>query len=312
MRKLLVVMALLIAVLTAITLLRPKVTRAEIGVGAEEEKQCEAPTLKVYVRPGYDRRIAADDYLEFAVAALNVYPDGTPKGFSLDKHSPEWRRVERVAPTSGLALDVYHRDETTTLRVLTVFRGTDTLDGADWAADFSWFYGWLPITTEYDNARAQMARIRKAAFAAAKGRKVSFITSGHSLGGGLAQHVASAFPCTSAVVFNSSFVTNQYRLAQPFKASMTIHVFEDLDQLTKLRRLLFVDKETDTYKHYVQDAVSDRVEFQHTMQGLAVGMARQVLRCQEKKADCPVPATSLRPRQLYCASWGKGTPLCPG
>ena len=45
-------------------------------------------------------------------------------------------------------------------------------------------------------------------------------------------------------------------------------------------------------------------------QGLAVGMARQVLRCQEKKADCPVPATAIRPKQLYCSSWGVGTALC--
>lgn len=300
----------LVGLLAGATLLRPKVTRAAIGIAADEVTRCEAPKLPVYVRPGYDRRVAANDYLEYAVAVLNVYPDGEPKGFALAKHSPEWRRVERVDAKGGLAIDVYHRDEPGVLRVLTVFRGTDSLDAADWAANFSWAIGWLPITTQYDGARLEAARIRKAAYAAANGRKVSFIASGHSLGGGLAQHVAAAFPCTGAVVFNSSFVTNVYRLARPFTDSLTIHVFEDLDEMTRLRRLLFVDRESATYKHYRQDAVNDRKEFQHTMQGLAIGMARQVLRCQEKRAECPVPATSTRPKQLYCSSWGVKTVLC--
>jgi hypothetical protein len=58
--------------------------------------------------------------------------------------------------------------------------------------------------------------------------------------------------------------------------------------------------------------VKDKAEFQHSIIGLSVGMARQVLRCQEKRAECPVPATDTRARQLYCQSWGKGTPLCKG
>jgi hypothetical protein len=119
-----------------------------------------------------------------------------------------------------------------------------------------------------------------------------------------------AYPYVGAAVFNSSIVDYRFRLAEAYDTAFVAHTFEDRDELTSLNRLLFVDRETETYKPYKQDAVADRVEFQQTMTGLAVGMARQVLRCQEKRAECPVPATDTRARQLYCGSWGKGKPLC--
>ncbi len=312
MRKFLLGLVVLSVAVIAATLLRTKVTRADLGIVAGELAKCEAPRLPTYPRPGYDRRVAANDYLAFAVAAMNVYSDGSPKGFSLEKHSPEWKRTAQVDPKGGLAIDVYERDEEGQLRSLVVFRGTESLDGSDWAANLSWALAWLPIETQYERARAEFMRLRKAALAKAGSKRVGFIAAGHSLGGGLAQHVAYAFPCTAAVVFNSSFVTNQFRLGEAFDKAQIIHVFEDLDELTRFRRLLFIDRESETYKHYRQDAINDRVEFQHSMTGLAVGMARQVLRCQEKRADCPVPASEQRARQLYCASWGKGTALCKG
>lgn len=314
MRKSMVTLIFVILVAmaaTVITFVRPKIARASLGIAAGEEKRCVAPTLPTYERPGYDRRTAANDYLGYAVAALNVYPDGSPKGFLLEKHSPEWRKVASNDASAKLGLDAYHKTDADRLTVLTVFRGTNNLDSADWLANLSWAVAWTPLATRYDAAREAFREVRAKAFAAAGGRKVSFIASGHSLGGGIAQHIAYSFPCTAAVVFNSSFVTNQYRLSEPYGSAMVVHVFEDLDELTRLRRLLFVDKETETYKHYRQDAVGDRIEFQHTMTGLAVGMARQVLRCQEKRTECTVPAADRRARNIYCGSgFGQGKPIC--
>ncbi len=51
----------LLAVAAAATILRPKLTRAELGIAAGDEATCEAPALPVYVRPGSDRRVAAND-----------------------------------------------------------------------------------------------------------------------------------------------------------------------------------------------------------------------------------------------------------
>lgn len=306
--KVVVAIAVLIGIGYVAALARPKVARAALAIAGDEAQRCEAPKLQLYPKGNYQRRVAANDYLAYAVASLNAYSDGEPKGFSLEKHSPEWRKVG-TWDRNGLGFRVYHREDADRLAVLTVMRGTDFLDASDWLANFSWFLAWAPIETKYDEARLVFQATRKQAYEAAKGRKVSFIITGHSLGGGLARHLASAYPCASAAVFNSSIVDNRFRLAEPYDP-LVVHTFEDHDELTRLQRLFFVDKETETYRHYRQDAVNDKQEFQHSITGLAVGMARQVLRCQEKRAECPVPPTDNRARNLYCQSWGKGTPLC--
>ncbi len=307
--KLAMLLAGVVLVGVVLTHVRPKVARTALAIAADETTRCEAPKLPLYPKATYQRRVAANEFLGYAVASMNVYKDGAPKGFSLDKHSPEWRQVG-TWDKAGLAFNVFHRDEPGRLTVLTVLRGTESLDTADWLANFSWLLAWLPIDTQYDEARLIFQATRKQAYEAAKGRKVSFITSGHSLGGGLAKHIAFSYPCVSAAVFNSSIISNRFRLAEPYDGAIVVHTFEDKDELNRLQNLFFVEAESDTYKHYKQDAVKDRVEFQHTMTGLAVGMARQVLRCQEKRAECPVPVSDARARRLYCESWGKGTPLC--
>lgn len=290
------------------THLRPKVPRSALGISADETQRCEAPKLTVYPRASYQRVVVANDYVPYAVASLNAYTDGAPKGMTLDKHSPEWRLVG-TWDRGGLAFRVYHRDEPGRLVVLTVMRGTEALDISDWLADFSWLLAWLPIQTEYDEARLVFQATRKQAYEAAKGRKVSFLMSGHSLGGGLARHLALSYPCVAAAVFDSSIVENRFRLAEPYDP-LIVNVFEDKDDLTHLQRLFFRDHETATYKPYRQDAIRDNSEFHHSITALSVGMARQILACQEKKAGCPIPVSDLRARRLYCLSWGKGTPLC--
>ncbi|MFM9938030.1 MAG: hypothetical protein ACKVP7_00875 [Hyphomicrobiaceae bacterium] len=312
MRKLIKILATLaVAILVAVTLthVRPKVPRSALAIASNETQHCEAPPLPVYPKTAYQRRIAANDYLAYAVASLNVYSNGQPKGFTLDKHSPEWKQVG-TWDRSGLAFRVYHREEANRLTVLTVLRGTESLDASDWLANASWLLAWLPISTEYDEARLVFQATRKQAYAAAKGRKVSFITAGHSLGGGIAKHIAYSYPCVSAAVFNSSVVSNQFRLAEPYDKALIVHTYEDLDPLTRLQRIFMAEPDTETYRHYRQDAVSNKQEFQHSMTGLAVGMARQVLTCQEKRAECPVPASDTRARRLYCQSWGKDNPRC--
>jgi hypothetical protein len=306
--KILAGFAVIVASGTLITHLRPKVPRAALGIAADETQRCEAPKLSVYPKNAYQRRVAANDYLAYAVASLNAYNDGTPKGVSLEKHSPEWRSVG-TWDKGGLAFRVYHRDEPDRLSVLTVMRGTESLDISDWLADFSWLLAWLPIETQYDEARLVFQATRKQAYEAAKGRKVSFLMSGHSLGGGIARHIAHSYPCVSAAVFDSSIVEHRYRLAEPY-TPLIVNTFQEGDELTRAQRLFFDDSETATYKPYRQDVIKDKTEFMHSITGLAVGMARQVLACQERRAECPVPHTDTRARTLYCQSWGKDSKLC--
>src|SRR4051795_7442395 len=57
-------------------------------------------------------------------------------------------------------------------------------------------------------------------------------------GGGIAQHIAYGFPCASAVVFVTSFVTNTYYYEQPYEP-VIVHLHDRGDELTKLRRTLW-------------------------------------------------------------------------
>ncbi|MEL6372414.1 MAG: hypothetical protein AAFR04_00420 [Pseudomonadota bacterium] len=315
MRMVLGAIALVLVAAVAVTLLRPQITRADLAIKPASERQCVRTALPTYKRKlgEYNRRVAANDYMPYAIATLNVYREGQRgrfKTFTLAAHSPRWKKVRSVKDRDGLGLDIYHAQTADQLTQLAVFRGTETLDSADWLANLSWLTAWLPIETQYDIARRIYKRERRKAYQAAGDRKVSFITAGHSLGGGLAQHVAYAFPCVSAAVFNASFVTNKFRLAEPYSDAPIVHIFEDNDELTRLRRLIFADKETRTYKHYRQNAVRNDRDFQHSMTQLVAGMARQVIRCQTKRDDCRVPADDLRTRQAFCGSIGAKRPIC--
>lgn len=304
----LTLVAILVLVAT-ITVLRPKVGRTALGLDPAPAESCMAAVLPSYPLDSFNPRIVANDYLGFAVATLNVYDDGAPNGFSFDKHSPEWRMASHVvAPEGGLAFDVYHKDEPELFSVLTVFRGTDTLDRLDWIANLSWFVQWLPISTQYDTSREVFRDIRKQAFQMAGGKKVAFIAAGHSLGGGIAQHISYAFPCVSAAVFNASFVTNVFRLAEPYPAQV-INVFEKNDELTRLGQALHIKPDGGTSLNYPVEVIRENV-FQHSMTAMALGLARQVVYCQIRPSRCPIPESDQRARRLYCESFGKGRDAC--
>lgn len=288
---------------------RPRISRAELGIAeGEPGRTCLTAPLKVYDKPESDRPVSANEYLPFVLASLNAYDMGEPMGLTLARHSPEWRRLATIERPTGLRFDVYHRDEADRLAVMVAYSGSETYDLGDWHANLAWFTAWLPVRNQYDDAREAFRMVRDEAYAAARGRKVSFYATGHSLGGGIAQHVAYAFPCVSAPIFNASFVVLKYRLAQPFTGVPIVHIHEDLEPITRLRRLLFVDRETAFYRHFRVRAV-DMAEFTHSITGLAVGIARNVVRCQAGHG-CMVSLTDRRAFDTYCPTFGARDPLC--
>lgn len=288
---------------------RPRITRAELGAAApERDRTCVTQPLKVYDRPEADRPVSANEYLPFLLASLNAYDMGEPMGLTLSRHSPEWRRIRTVERPTGLRFDVYHRDEPERLTVMVAYSGSETYDLGDWHANLAWFTAWLPVRNQYDDARDAFRDVRAEGYRAAGRRKVSFLVTGHSLGGGIAQHIAYAYPCVSAPIFNASFVVLKYRLAEPFEAVPIVHIHEDLEPITRLRRLLFVDRETAYYRHFRVRAV-DMGEFTHSITGLAVGVARNVVRCQAE-GSCMVPIDDRRAFDAYCPTYGGRDPLC--
>jgi len=296
------------------------IQRRDYGVNSDDISSYVRTEIVVGPKPYpppelYDQEEIAFIYLPYAVASLNTYAyededgwryesDGEHSKFTLAAYSADWVRQPRITK-SDLAVDYYfNTSDPAKFTVLIAFKGTEFYSVSDWFSNLSWLTQLIPIKNQYDYAREAVAKIILMAKSAANGKKISIITTGHSLGGGLAEHIAYAFPRTSAIVFDSSFVVNRYRLAEPFVDAQVVHVFDKNDELTFVRRLLFSDTESATYKRYGINPVS-KGGLQHRSEPLAVGMARMVAMCQtdpERNNPPGCPKTDTRARHLYCGS----------
>jgi hypothetical protein len=275
---------------------------------------CEQYHIENYENKRYNQEVGANDFLLFSVASLNSYKIDEIEpgarylsGFSVEKYDSSWKMVDSGASGTGLYYNVYWRDADT-LDVMIAIRGTEGTSFKDWYSNFSWITQILPVPNQYDVIRQRFQKIREKAFAQANGRTVRFVATGHSLGGGLAQHLAYAFPCVSAVVFNTSPVSNRHNLTSPVSSNRIVHIYEKEDELTNFRNYVVKDVESDYYKKYVMKLVPVG-KLQHSMSRLSVGMSRMVSACQRRVIDrtssvgCAVSLADRRAAGLYCSTY---------
>lgn len=119
----------------------------------------------------------------------------------------------------GLFYRVWKKEAGNAMEVVIAFRGT--WGGRDWLyGNFHWLTRFLPMDDQYKRARDYSNRII-AHFQNLKNSRpelnIRFVITGHSLGGGLAQHVLYSFPTIvdQAIVFDPSMVTGY--LEQPVR-----------------------------------------------------------------------------------------------
>lgn len=286
------------------------VTRADLGIApADPGSACRRATLPFY-RP-YDQEVAANDHLVYALASLGAYRDPDVTRFVVTAYESGWERLKQPL-TDDLVFDVYlKRGEVS--RVIMAFRGTELSSVGDWLANLSWLTGPLGVPTRYDAARREFARLRREVASVVGDVPVTFVATGHSLGGGLAQHVAAGFPCVSAVVFDTSRVTNRYVFAEPYDDNVVVHLHDRWDELTWVQRLFSTEADGPTYRWYPLDLVP-RGRLRHEILRFAVGMARMATNCQLLRPDgdrrCRIPGSDARARELYCPTHGHRDKVC--
>jgi pimeloyl-ACP methyl ester carboxylesterase len=135
-----------------------------------------------------------------------------------------------------LVTDVYYgRQDPGYLDVFVAFEGTNWSQWGDVLSNAAWFTSFF-ARNEYDVARDVFVAIQaKAKAEAAAGETVRYVVLGHSLGGGLAQHVAFGFPCVTAVVLDASFVINRHSYRQAIADPEVIHLGDRGEIFTFLR-----------------------------------------------------------------------------
>ena len=293
------------------------VSRASLGIVAEStpNAQCRAPVLPDLrkasssgpeagcTEPGgcENKEHISATFLPYAIASLNAYGGTGRRSGDLTKYDPTWTVLgEPVSLPNGLGYMTFSRTVNNEDHVIVAFRGTDLLAEDGWLglipeptdaiANTSWITQWFNPWDQYRGAREAFAEIRKQAFSRAGGRVVRFHVTGHSLGGGLAIHVARGFPCTSAVVFNASCVTNQIRYAQPYPENQIVDIRENRDWLSQtLCAPATLLGWSSSYQAYEADWIRDRARRnqdemdvalrQHRIGSMAFGMGRTVLCC---------------------------------
>jgi len=310
------------------------ITRSDLGIAETNlsPERCAAPKFTEFnlefgtrEKPSANYERVSNEFLPYAVASLNGYRRNDT--LVLSNYDRAWKVVDmkelgiHLPQWNGFDFSVYSRDDGPATEVLVAFRGTDGLTFDEWFAGVpdwifgngSWFTQWVPWWDQYRSARRSFQSLITWAKQSFGDRPVYYTVTGHSLGGGLAQHIARAFPCVRAVSFNSSCVTNEFRLAAPFRDAEIVLISEDGDPLTRLCKWVFdIKNDERTHVYFGANMVLKREKWltQHSMDQYSAGMSRMVVCCaqrtrlgQDNSCKCTKKIEEgdfLKARRLYC------------
>lgn len=157
--------------------------------------------------------------------------------------------LRQRARAVGLFVEVWERESVPPV-VAVAFRGTEFTSIKDWISDLRWFLRFVPFyADQYTLVSRAVGREVVARLAERNDRQdLRLVATGHSLGGGLAQHLAYSLPpggprVSSVYAFDPSPVTGWStvacdRRAENARALATDRAFEHGEILAYVRLLL--------------------------------------------------------------------------
>jgi len=198
----------------------------------------------------------AKPLVEYAILCALVYDDPNAghrredTDFLRERGWRQWEDIPAISKRedwryeiAGLSYEIWEKHDADQIIVALVFRGND--EAVDWRTNLRWVTRYTPfVKDQYMQVQSLSPLLVDEIHKRHRGKYIRIVTTGHSMGGGLAQQAAYASVRIKEVfAFEPSPVTGFYSVPDPprsanAKGIVVRRIYERGEVLTTFRRLV--------------------------------------------------------------------------